>query len=104
MLAATSVIPSAASYLETGVVVDRTRDPILSRRLDDLMLDLGVEVVDVTAGQARLARQAYRDYGSRRHAILAAAGPTVQHRCQQGRDRAHPRWRGADRRRVSRGA
>jgi ribonuclease VapC len=33
------------------------------RRLDDLLLDLGVEIAAVTPSQARIARQAYRDYG-----------------------------------------
>lgn len=63
MLKADSVALSAANYLETGIVVDALGDPILTRRLDDLLQDLGVEVVSVTPAQARIARQAYRDYG-----------------------------------------
>ena len=54
---------SAATYLEAAVVVDGRRDPVLSRRYDELLDTLGVEVVDVTAAQARRAREAYRDYG-----------------------------------------
>lgn len=54
---------SAASYLETAIVIDRLGDPVLSRRLDELIGALEVEVVDVTAGQARIARDAYRDFG-----------------------------------------
>lgn len=54
---------SAASYLETAIVVDTLRDPVQSARLDDLMLDMGMTVEAVTAEQARIARQAYRDYG-----------------------------------------
>ncbi|MGH3425171.1 MAG: type II toxin-antitoxin system VapC family toxin [Nocardioidaceae bacterium] len=54
---------SAAGYLETAVVIDRYRDPVLSRRLDELIAELGIDLVDVTAGQARLAREAYRDFG-----------------------------------------
>ncbi|MGI8949335.1 MAG: type II toxin-antitoxin system VapC family toxin [Ornithinimicrobium sp.] len=54
---------SAASYLETAIVVDRLGDPALSRRLDEVLVDLAVEIADVTAAQARIARQAYRDYG-----------------------------------------
>jgi ribonuclease VapC len=54
---------SAASYLETAIVVDTLRDPVKSRRLDELLVAWGVEIVDVTAAQARIARQAYRDYG-----------------------------------------
>jgi ribonuclease VapC len=54
---------SAATYLETGVVIDARRDPFSSRRLDALLAELRVEVSDVTAEQARVARAAYRDFG-----------------------------------------
>jgi ribonuclease VapC len=54
---------SAASYLETAIVVDNLRDPVQSARLDDLILDMGMTVEAVTVEQARIARQAYRDYG-----------------------------------------
>lgn len=54
---------SAATYLETALVVDGYRDPVLSRRLDELVDTLGLEIADVDAAQARLARQAYRDFG-----------------------------------------
>jgi ribonuclease VapC len=54
---------SAASYLETGIIVDVDRDPILSRRLDEFLSEIDVEVVSVTPQQARIAREAYRDYG-----------------------------------------
>lgn len=63
LLQAPSAAASAATYLETAIVVDRIADPILSRRLDDLIESLGIAVVDVTAVHARLARSAYRDYG-----------------------------------------
>ena len=49
---------SAASYLESGVVLDSRRDPVLSRSLDDFL-----EIEPVTAEQARIAREAYRDFG-----------------------------------------
>lgn len=54
---------SAASYLELAIVIDRPRQPVLSRRLDEAIEQLGIEVVPVTAAQARIARQAYRDFG-----------------------------------------
>lgn len=54
---------SAASYLEIGIVVDGLRDPVQSTKLDDLILDIGMTIEPVTAEQARIARQAYRDYG-----------------------------------------
>ena len=54
---------SAANYLEASIVVDRPREPIASRRLDDILRTLRVELVSVTPRQAQLARQAYRDFG-----------------------------------------
>jgi ribonuclease VapC len=54
---------SAAGYLETALVVDGYRDPVLSRRLDELLDRLGIEIADVDAAQVRVARQAYRDFG-----------------------------------------
>lgn len=54
---------SAATYVETAFVVDANRDPVLSRRLEDLLRVAGIAVEPVTAEQAELARRAYRDYG-----------------------------------------
>lgn len=54
---------SAATYLETGIVVDRDGSVALSRQLDALVLGSGMEVVSVDHDQARVARVAYRDFG-----------------------------------------
>ncbi len=54
---------SAASYLETSIVIDAHRDAALSASLDDMMLDAEIVIEPVTVEQARIARQAYRDYG-----------------------------------------
>ncbi|MEX0851804.1 MAG: type II toxin-antitoxin system VapC family toxin [Bauldia sp.] len=54
---------SAATYLETAIVIDGNRDPILSRELDDLCALIRAVVEPVTERQARIAREAYRDYG-----------------------------------------
>jgi ribonuclease VapC len=54
---------SAASYLETSIVIDKYKDVALSARLDDTILDSEIVVEPVTPEQARMARQAYRDYG-----------------------------------------
>ncbi len=58
---------SAIRYVEAGVVVDNNRNPILSRRLDDFLRDFEIGIEPVTLNQARLARQAYRDFGKGRH-------------------------------------
>jgi ribonuclease VapC len=54
---------SAANYLETAVVIDASRDPIASRRFDELVDTAELRVEPVTHDQARIARDAYRDFG-----------------------------------------
>lgn len=54
---------SAANYLETAIVVDTIRNPLLSRRLDDVCEEIGLIIEPVTEAQARIAREAYRDFG-----------------------------------------
>jgi ribonuclease VapC len=54
---------SAATLLETAIVVDGSRDPILSRRLDDLLIEAAIGIEPFTEAHAHIARQAYRDYG-----------------------------------------
>lgn len=63
LTAATSVRLSAATMVEMGIIVDAVRDPVLSRRLDELLNIVGARIERVTEEQARVARQAYRDYG-----------------------------------------
>jgi ribonuclease VapC len=58
---------SAVSYVEAAAVVDSNRNPILSRRLDDLLHEVQIAVEPVTLTQARIAREAYRDFGKGRH-------------------------------------
>jgi ribonuclease VapC len=54
---------SAASYFETCIVIDSQRDPAMSRLVDDVIERSMIIVEPVTPEQARIARQAYRDYG-----------------------------------------
>lgn len=54
---------SAATYLDAGIVLDRDPDPIVGRRLDELIATLAIVIEPVTAAQALIARQAYRDFG-----------------------------------------
>ena len=54
---------SAASYLESAVVIDSQRDPRLSRNLDLLIRENEISIEPVSARQAEVARQAYRDFG-----------------------------------------
>jgi len=54
---------SAGNYLETAIVIDGDRNPVISAELDMVLQKLGVEIAPVTASQAKIARQAYRDFG-----------------------------------------
>jgi len=54
---------SAANFLEAAVVIDGSRDPIASRRLDDLMREADIRIDSITEAHARIARDAYRDFG-----------------------------------------
>ena len=54
---------SAVSYVEAGAVIDSSQDPIASRRLDELIEAAQIAIEPVTEAQARIARQAFRDFG-----------------------------------------
>jgi len=54
---------SAATYLEVSIVIDGARDPLLGRRLDEILAEGQFIIEPVTKGQARIAREAYRDFG-----------------------------------------
>lgn len=54
---------SAATLVELCMVIDGKRDPVRSARLDELLQRSDVEIIDVTAEQAYIARAAHRDYG-----------------------------------------
>lgn len=68
MVDADELCMSAATWVELGIVVDARPDPMVARRADNLLTELGVAIEPVTAEQAVLARQAYRDFGKGRHA------------------------------------
>ena len=54
---------SAATYVEIGAVIDGARDPVASRLVDDLLAAAQIVIEPVSPAQARIAREAYRDFG-----------------------------------------
>ena len=54
---------SAVNFVEAAVVIDVNRDPIASRRFDELLTEAQILIEPVTEIQARIARDAYRDFG-----------------------------------------
>jgi ribonuclease VapC len=54
---------SAVNFVEAAIVIDGSRDPVASRRFDDLSTAAQLIVEPVTREQAQIAREAYRDFG-----------------------------------------
>ena len=61
--AAKAVRISAASYLESNIVIGRCKNPILTARLEEILENPGLQIEPVTAAQAKIAWEAYRDFG-----------------------------------------
>jgi ribonuclease VapC len=54
----------AVNFVEAARVIDGSRDPVASRRFHDLIWQAGFLIEPVTQTQARIAREAYRDFGT----------------------------------------
>jgi ribonuclease VapC len=57
-----SLLP-APGYLEASIVIDGLRDPVVGYQLDALIKASRIRIEPFTEEQARIARQAYRDFG-----------------------------------------
>lgn len=57
---------SAVSFVEAAAVIESGGDPIAKRRFDDLLREAEIAIEAVSVTQARIAREAYRDYGKGR--------------------------------------
>jgi len=62
-LTAETIRLSAAGYVEAAIMLDNRNPIAASVELDRLLELLSVSVVPVTPAQARIARQAHREYG-----------------------------------------
>ena len=49
---------SAVSFVESAVVIDASRDPIATRRVDDFIQGANISIEPVTEIQAQIARDA----------------------------------------------
>lgn len=58
---------SPVNYLEVALRVDRGDMPETSGKLDIILTHMNITIVDVTAEQARLAREAYGRFGKGQH-------------------------------------
>jgi ribonuclease VapC len=60
---------SAVTYVEASIVMDSRNRPNLSHAFDNFLQISQIGIEPVTIQQARVARQAYRDYGKGRHRV-----------------------------------
>jgi len=58
---------SVANWVETAVVVDSYRNPLVAVRFDELLDALRLEIEPVTVEDGYRTRAAYSDYGRGRH-------------------------------------
>lgn len=65
--ASNGILMSTANYLESAIVIDSNDSELLSARFDAVVDYWKIELVPVSAGHARLAREAYRRFGKGRH-------------------------------------
>lgn len=56
---------SVGSLIETSIVIDSRRDPVISNELDRFLEQVSMQFIPVDERQARIAREAYRDFGRR---------------------------------------
>jgi ribonuclease VapC len=68
LVSAPERVLSAANLVEVGIVMQARRGDDGARDLDLLLAKLRVDIVEVTASQAEIARKAFRRYGRGRHA------------------------------------
>lgn len=60
-------VMSPVNYLEAAVRLDGLQDTTKGAELDNMLQDLGVDLVAVSPKQAQIAREAYRRYGMGNH-------------------------------------
>ncbi len=67
LTAAGNRLISAASVLETGIVLESRQGEAAGREFDLFVVRAGLQIVPVDAEQVELARSAWRKYGKGRH-------------------------------------
>jgi ribonuclease VapC len=67
MVDAPALRMSAANWVEAAMVVDSRRNPRAKARFEDLIRELGVELMPVTVEAAYRCRLAHADYGRGNH-------------------------------------
>jgi ribonuclease VapC len=63
LASATNARMSAGTLVELSIVIDGRRDPVRAAWLDPFLARSRIGIVNVTAEQAKFARDAHRDFG-----------------------------------------
>lgn len=63
LAAAKTLRMSVANFFEAAIVLDSKRNYAISRKLDELVRSAEIHLAAVDEVQARIAREAYRDFG-----------------------------------------
>lgn len=71
---AARLMMSSASYLEVAMLIDRRLDDAHRDRLDAIISELEIQVEPVTFEQAKLARQAFEQFGKGRQPVALNFG------------------------------
>ena len=77
---------SAANYLEVAIIIDNRHAPEQMADLDLFLAEAELEIVPVTAGQARVARDAYRRFGRDNHPAGLNFGDCLAYALAKERD------------------
>jgi ribonuclease VapC len=77
---------SAANFLEIAILIDNAEMPEQMLDLDLFLAEAGVEIVPVTARQARLAREAYHRFGKGNHSAKLNFGDCFAYALSTERD------------------
>ncbi|TCH97453.1 type II toxin-antitoxin system VapC family toxin [Roseococcus sp. SYP-B2431] len=84
--AASNPVISAVTLVETTIVSEGRSTPQMVGQLEALLHDAGVEIVPVTAEQARIAQDGWRRYGKGRHPAGLNFGDCFAYALAKSRD------------------
>lgn len=77
---------SAATYVEASVLIGSRRGEGGVSDLDELISQVGIEIMPLTLGQALIARDAYARYGKGRHPASLNLGDCFAYALAKERD------------------
>ena len=83
--ASEGVYLSVASYLEAAMVIDRSADAVRRALLDTFLAEFEISLEPVTPEQAKLARQAFREFGRGNHPAALNFGDCLTYALAQVR-------------------